>query len=393
MTSVLLRRPPPLVRDRSAEQEPQDEGSHRRDVPALGPRYACCVVHASWVVVIALLVAGCGKREESAARAHEPEPVAPVSQPAIPTPATGGATTGNPPGPPALAVPATPGPLPPFDRLRPRMKEADARAALADAGVKQLDTAPPDITTTSGNLVFTTPHPAIFAILSFHDGRLGSIVFETTSVDALATPVLARWGRGSEDDSSWWIDHKWPANATGWSATLRAPTRAQDTFAWKTSSLSLYAEATETPTTKTLVLSAGLWTKLASVLGKSLDAADATLGAPLARETSDDDDGAPERGAQRQGFATLSAPWSSGGWELVARTGAGEKIVELELTGRTGGEDQRVALMDALRAAFGPPRPVVSAAGRLEIEQGTGIVVVRSREYEPESWIVTLRRR
>jgi hypothetical protein len=49
--------------------------------------------------------------------------------------------------------------------------------------------------------------------------------------------------------------------------------------------------------------------------------------------------------------------------------------------------------MDALRAAFGPPRPVVSAAGRLEIEQGTGTVVLRSREYEPESWIVTVRRR
>jgi hypothetical protein len=49
--------------------------------------------------------------------------------------------------------------------------------------------------------------------------------------------------------------------------------------------------------------------------------------------------------------------------------------------------------MDALRAAFEPPRPVVSAAGQLEIEQGTGTVGVRSREYESESWIVTLRRR
>lgn len=350
------------------------------------------MVHASWVVVIAWLVAGCGKREESAARAYEPAPIAPVSQPAMPTPETGSAT-GKPSGPPALAVPATPGPLPPFDRLRPRMKEADARAAFADAGVKQLDTAPPDITTRPGNLVFTTPHPAIFAILRFDDGRLGSIAFETTSVDALGPPVLARWGRGSANDSRLWVDHKWPANATGWSARLRVPNKAKDTFAWKTSSLALYAEATETPTTKTLVLSAGMWTQLASVLGKSLDAADATLGAPLARETSDDDDGAPERGAQRQGFATLSAPWSSGGWELVARTDAGEKIVELELTGKTGGEDHRVALMDALRAAFGPPRPVVSAAGRLEIEQGTGTIVVRSREYEPESWSITLRRR
>jgi hypothetical protein len=350
-------------------------------------------VHASWVVVIAWLVAGCGKREESAARAHEPERVAPVSPPTMPTPETGSATAETS-GPPALAVPATPGPLPPFDRLRPRMKEADARAALADAGVTQLDTAPPDITAVSSELVFTTPHPAIFAILRFYnDRRLGGIGFETTSVDALATPVLARWGRGSEDASSWWVDHQWPANAMGWSATLRVPKKDQDTFAWKTSSLTLYAVATETPTTKTLVLSADLWLKLASVLGKSLDAADATLGAPLARETSDDDDGAPERGARRQGFATLSAPWSRGGWELVARTDAGEKIVELELTGKTGGEDQRVALMDALRAAFGPPRPVVSAAGRLEIEQGTGTVVVRSREIESESWIVTLRRR
>jgi hypothetical protein len=356
-------------------------------------------VHASWVAVIALLVAGCGKREESAARAHEPEPVAPVAQPAMPaqpTPETGSAT-GKPPGPPApppaLVVPPTPGPLPPFDRLRPRMKEADARAALADAGVKQLDTAPPDITTSSGDLVFTTPHPAIFAILTFYDRRLGSVELETTSIDAFATAVLARWGRGSEDDTPWWVDHKWPATATGWSATLRVPKKDRDRFAWKTSSLMLYAVAIEMPATKTLVLSAGLWLKLASVLGKSLDAADATLGAPLAREASDDDGGAPERGAQRQGFATLSAPWSSGGWELVARTDAGEKIVEVELTGKTGGEDQRVALMDALRAAFGPPRPVVSAAGRLEIEQGTGAVIVRSREPDPESWIVTLRRR
>ncbi len=357
------------------------------------------MVHASWVVVIALLVAGCGKREESAARAYEPEPAAPGSQPAMPTAETGSATgqpAGAPAPPPALAVPATPGPLPPFDRLRPRMKETDARAVLADAGVKQLDAAtlPPDIKTTSGNPVFATPHPAIFAILRFYAGRrLGSIAFETTSVDVLAAPVRARWGSGSVDATSWWIDHQWPANATGWSATLRVPKQDEHMFAWKTASLELHAQATETPATKTLVLSADLWLKLASVLGKSLDAADATLGAPLARETRDDDDGAPERGAQRQGFATLSAPWSSSGWELVARTDAGEKIVELELTGNTGGEVQRVALMDALRAAFGPPRPVVSAAGRLEIEQGTGTVVVRSREYESENWIVTLRRR
>lgn len=354
------------------------------------------MVHASWVVVIALLVAGCGKREESATRAHEPEPVAPGLQPAMPTPETGSAAekpSGSPAPPPALAVPAMPGPLPPFDRLRPRMKEADARAALADAGVKQLDTAPPEIPTSSGNPVFTTPHPAIFAVLKFYDRRLGGIAFETTSVDALATAVLTRWGGSSEDASTLWVDHKWPANATGWSATLRVPKKDQDMFAWKTASLELYAEATETPTTKTLVLSAGLWLKLASVLGKSLEAADAALGAPLARETSDADDSAPERGAQRQGFATLSAPWSDGGWELVARTDTGEKIVELELAGKTGGEDQRVALMDALRAAFGPPRPVVSAAGRLEIDQGTGTVAVRSRESEPESWLVTLRRR
>ncbi len=355
------------------------------------------MVHASWVAVTALLVAGCGKREESAARAYEPEPVAPGAQPATPIPETGSATgraSGAPAPAPALAVPATPGLPPPFDRLRPRMKEADARAALADAGVKQLDTPPPDITTTSGNPVFATSHPAIFAILRFYyDRRLGSIAFETTSVDALATPVLARWGGGSEDATSWWVDHKWPANAAGWSATLRVPKEGQGMIVWKTSSLELHAETAATPATKTLVLSAGLWLKLAGVLGKSLDDADATLGAPLARETRDDDEGAPERGAQRQGFATLSAPWSRGGWELVARTDAGEKIVELELTGKTGGEDQRVALMDALRAAFGPPRPVVSAAGRLEIEQGTGTVVVRSREHDPESWIVTLRRR
>jgi hypothetical protein len=357
------------------------------------------MVHASWVVVITSLVAGCGRREESAARAFEPEPVAPESRPAMPPPDTGSATgqpAGPPAPPPALAVPATPGPPPPFDRLRLRMKETDAHAALADAGVKQLapDAVPPDLRSISGNPVYTTPHPAIVAILRFNqDRRLGGIAFETASVDALASPVLAQWGRGSEDATQWWVDHRWPANATGWGATLRAPKQDQGRFAWKTSALELYAEPTETPTTKTLVLSAGLWRTLGSVLGKSLDAADAALGAPLARETRDDDDGAPERGAQRQGFATLSAPWSSGGWELVARTDAGEKIVELELTGKTDGEDHRVALMDALRAAFGPPRPVVSAAGRLEIDQGTGPVVVRSREYEPERWIVTLRRR
>jgi hypothetical protein len=360
-------------------------------------RYACRMVHASRVVVMALLVAGCGQREESAARAYEPEPAAAGSQPAMPAPEAGSATgqgSGSAAPPPALAVPATPGPLPPFDRLRPRMKEADARNALADAGVKQLDAAPAEITTTSGDVVFTTPHPAVFAILKFYyDRRLSGVAFETTSADALATPVLARWGVGNVDASSWRVEHKWPANATGWSATLRVPKKDQDMFAWTRSSLDLYAEVTETPAMKTLVLSAGMWTKLASVLGKSLDAADTTLGAPLTRETSDDEDGAPERGAQRQGFATLSAPWSNGGWELVARTDAGQKIVEIELTGRTGGEDQRVALMDALRTAFGPPRPIVSAAGRLEIDQSTGTVVVRSRESDPESWIVTLRRR
>lgn len=355
------------------------------------------MVHASWVVVIAVLVAGCGEREESAGRAHEPVPVATEAQPAAPAPAAGSAA-GQPAGAPApapgLAVPATPGPLPPFDRLRPRMKEADARNALAGAGVKQLDTAPPDIATTPGNLVFTTPHPEIFAILKFYyDRRLSRVAFETTSFDALATPVLARWGGGNKEANSWWTDYKWPANATGWSAAMRVPTKGEVMMVWKTASLALDAEATATKATKTLVLSAEMWSKLASVLGKTLEAADAALGAPLARETSDDEDGAPERGAQRQGFATLSAPWSSGGWELVARTDAGEKIVALELAGKTGGEDQRVALMDALRAAFGPPRPVVSAAGRLEIEQGTGTVVVRSRESDPESWIVTLRRR
>jgi hypothetical protein len=70
------------------------------------------MVHASWVVVIALLVAGCGRREESAARAYEPEPAAPGAQPAMPAPETGsaaGSAGGAPSPPPALAVPAAPG--------------------------------------------------------------------------------------------------------------------------------------------------------------------------------------------------------------------------------------------------------------------------------------------
>jgi hypothetical protein len=38
------------------------------------------------------------------------------------------------------------------------------------------------------------------------------------------------------------------------------------------------------------------------------------------REASDDDDGAPEHDAARQGFAHTKVPWSNLPWELVLRT-------------------------------------------------------------------------
>jgi len=207
--------------------------------------------------------------------------------------------------------------------------------------------------------------------------------------------VFARWGQGSVDANaslrSLYTEYRWPASPSGWQAALRVPPQDAAYRIYTDFELELApAETAESPAVVTV--SAQLLPQVARLIGAPLDAAERTFGKGLHRETDDDDDAAAERGAARQGFATIKTPWTASTWQLVLRTSAGtERIEAVELRGATEDEAERIALFAALRSAFGAPRAVVSPAGRIEIELASAAGVVRCIERD-EAWTITIRR-
>jgi hypothetical protein len=291
-------------------------------------------------------------------------------------------------------LPSAIGPPRPLDQLRPLMKEADALAVLAAAGVKPIK---PKAGTTlfalvGGEACYQTVLPDTYALLGFTGGRLTEIQIRAVDPVSLSEPLIARWGKGTFEDLSYEASHEWPASASGWHARLRLPPRDNKypDISGTRGTLSLIATNESTQQREQLLAVDGkTFPQLASLIGASLADAEKTLGPALHRETADDEDRAAEVGARRQGFARCKVPWSDSSWELVLRTDTSDRIASIRLTGTPTTESRRIAMFAALKAAFGAPRPVVSPAGRVEIELGSSVI---AHVAEGDSFVLTLSR-
>lgn len=328
------------------------------------------------LVFVMVVLGGCPKQDEPSAARTDPAPVA------SPTPAEAQRDAALDAASPALPQPI--GPPAPYDQLRPKMQRADVQAALSDAGV-QVATVP-DKLAAPGITMYASPLPDTYVYLGFADGRLDSIVFTTQNVPSLEMPAVAGWGAGTESKVSYQRTIAWPPSSTGWTASLELPEGAYRVFEPK-----LILRATrEAGTGVTAAADPRLVGKLVAAVGAPLDTVAKTFPS-LERETADDDGGA-ERGTRKQGFARVEVAWSKDAWQVVFRTDANERVTAVELAGSTDAEAGRIALLDALRAELGAAKPVISRAGRLEIELASKKAVARVSEHDTNQWTISLGR-
>jgi hypothetical protein len=285
------------------------------------------------------------------------------------------------------------GPPAPFEKLRPRMKQADVLAILADANVRPALSVPDDFSF-GENQVYETGQPGVLAALSYVDGRIVRVTIQAID-EGVLTAVRDRWGKPATVDPNAISGYEttWRAGATGWTASLytRPPPNASGLSLWKITELEL---ETTTERAGATVAVDDLFAKLVPLVGSSLVAAERTFGPGLRREIADTDESAAERGEARQGFATVTVPWSPGPWELVlSPEPAADRIRTIVLRGATADEAGRVGLFGALRKALGvEPRAVVSEAGRFEVQLATATVLVRVAEPSENQWNITIQR-
>ncbi len=267
------------------------------------------------------------------------------------------------------------------------MKRVDAQATLAAAGARTVAPPPPWVNAAANQIVYATAIPGALAVLELDDAdRLRGIALRAERLDTLLAPAIARWGKVAPTGNVW-LTYAW-RGAGAWSAALHAV----DPEYWRVVRTvpELSFKAHETPDAAT----AGddLFVRLARVLGKPLEEADAALGFGVRHETPDDDERAAERTEARQGFATLRVPWNASPWQLVLRTDPTTKrVTAAVLTGVAMKDPDRVALVSALKKAFGAPRAAVSDTGRFEIEVGEA-TLARALDLEGR-WSISVWKR
>jgi hypothetical protein len=240
-------------------------------------------------------------------------------------------------------------------------------------------------------VIYEAGRPGTLAGLYYYHGRLTKIRIQATD-ERVLLPAITRWGEGTITAEDGWrgIERRWDGTA-GWQATLTTKPKPDDHIApsFKVTDLTfvLGGAAAADPE----VTHRG-FAQIAPLIGSPLESAERVFPG-LRRETADSDESAPELGDARQGFATIVVPWSPWTWELVlSPEPKSSKIRTAVLTGSTDDEANRVALFSALRRAFGEPRPIISEAGRLEIEFLSPRVRVRCAETENQ-WVITVNRR